>query len=205
MTDIACWSCGARTDIGGGPPYECTTCGTTLRRRSGKWRTALDIESSVRTRDRIPAFTAEDVPALAAFSDVDEVAVAEHIGIDAVAGDASTEGSVGAPNFPRSMCSQCGTTFADDSAFCSRCGAPTVPPDDNIRIAALEQEVQALRAAIQSRQHRATESLFQWHAVSGQEKWNVTWGVWRRTILVNIALGIGFLIVLAAFGVLASL
>lgn len=103
------------------------------------------------------------------------------------------------------MCSACGATFPDDAAFCSHCGSPTGPPDDAARIAALEEQVQELNAALHQRPPTPPPAPFRWHTVSSQDKWAVTWGVWGRTILINIIVFFALAILLGGLGVLASL
>ena len=209
MTDIYCWSCGTGNVIDDGPPYRCARCDGSLKRRI-PWHAALDIEAKVRSRDRLPPLGHDDISALAQFLEVDQAAILDHLRLPPAQSDGNRlapDGQDASPApilAPRSVCSGCGAVYTDTVAFCSTCGSPTQPPDDDTRLRALESQLATVQYELHALQVKTPEQEFRWQQVRAAEKWAVTWGVWGRTILVNIMLFVGFIIILAAAGLMAS-
>lgn len=211
MTDISCYSCGTRSVIDDGPPYRCAYCDGTLKRGFASWDETLDIEANVRSRDGLPPLGPNDSRALAQFLEVDQAAVLDHLGLPPPQADSNRLASGGQDASsslilaPRSVCSGCGEVYADDVAFCSRCGSPTQPPDDNTRLLALESQLAAVQYELLALRAEAANQGFLWWQVPADQKWAVTWGVWGRTILVNILVALGFLLLMGGLGFLASM
>lgn len=111
-------------------------------------------------------------------------------------------------------CTKCGHSSSDPvTVFCPKCGERVIDEDtemvtrrmvailnanlpDAVRreVADLERKVIRLEQQAQHQSHGA----FSWNKVSSDEKWNLTWGVWGRQILVNVALMVGLFLILGA-------
>lgn len=212
MTDIACWKCGKRSSIDG-PPFKCSSCTARLRRAGGAWKHTLRTEILSREREGISELGAIDVPALSRFLTVTKKELAEYINVESspppttdVPGLQSAPPATGQPDtpvpIPSAVCERCGASFNENVAFCSMCGSPTQPPGIEDRIHSLEKQVKHLTAALASRTTSA-DHTFLWHRVASTEKWAVAWGVWARTILINIIVFFALAILLGGIGVLA--
>ena len=105
------------------------------------------------------------------------------------------------------VCTSCGEVYSESVPFCSQCGSPTDTPEPTVAsllesVQRLEREMADLGGLLRRIEHgsgdRYESADFDWLAVPPAEKWSVTWGVFGRTILINIAVFLGLMILMMA-------
>lgn len=111
-------------------------------------------------------------------------------------------------------CTSCDTTFTKPVAFCSACGSPTQEIEPTLSeiveaLQRLDSQIVTLREAVVRLERREGKGRrpanFSWVKVPSSEKWSVTWGVFGRSILINLAIYVGLMLLLAALVGLGSL
>jgi hypothetical protein len=96
----------------------------------------------------------------------------------------------------------------DAVKFCSECGTETVAPDAADQVIQLQESVRALSERVGQLEvsgKGSAVSKFSWPDVPGHQKWKVTWGVFGRTILINIGIYVGIVFfILVVLGLAAA-
>jgi hypothetical protein len=121
-------------------------------------------------------------------------------------------------------CRNCGTAIADpETVFCPKCGQrvvdeefeaitgrmlgllhANVPALVQRELASIDEFTDKVETWAEKVEQRVGQleaerrEPFSWGQVPNQEKWHLTWGVWGRQILVNIAVMVGLLLIFAA-------
>lgn len=107
----------------------------------------------------------------------------------------------------KAVCPSCEAEYSDAVKFCSECGTETVVPDAAAQIDQLQDSIRALSLRLRELEapHEvATAPKFSWMDVPVSEKWKVTWGIFGRTILINLGLWAAMILLLLVLGVLAA-
>jgi hypothetical protein len=91
--------------------------------------------------------------------------------------------------------------------FCSECGTETIAPDAADQVVQLQESIRLLTERVSQLEMSGKDSgvsKFSWPDVPVHQKWKVTWGVFGRTILINLALTLAAMLLLVALGVMAA-
>lgn len=99
------------------------------------------------------------------------------------------------------ICDDCGKEFSDPVKFCSECGGRTRSPEGSEIIVHVEQMVRHLLRRVEQLERGDFASTspqqaraFRWTDIDNDQKWQVTWGVYGRTILINIGISVAVVV-----------
>ena len=108
-------------------------------------------------------------------------------------------------------CASCGAAASDsDAVFCSKCGERLIDEEAAALAEAVRDALETHAPALVQREMRAlsdrmkrlerqrsspAERPFLWDRLPNSEKWNVSWGVFWRVLLIQLCIWIVFLVI----------
>lgn len=212
-TDVLCFDCKWRNS---GRSDECENCSKHLISHRPLQGPSLSewVELQMKQRNELGIETGvEDLKVLRQWASdhLDETSRPSLTSFGATAGKPVVRAAAPVPAEPslvRAVCPSCHAEYHEGVKFCSECGAATEEPAAAVQVAQLELALEQMSDRVRRLEGRAvsehSQARFNWLQVPNDQKWKVTWGVFGRTILINLVIWAGIMLLFLALGLIAA-